>query len=131
MPIIFTLPGSIYKKDTVFEENYKGTVNTKSIGSLNCLLQKENWEQIFDCNDANTAYTKFLDIFMSLYDLCCPIHKVKEKRCNNTPWLTKGIINACHKKNRLYKLLLSQKTQVAKSRHVMYKKQINIYIAQS
>ena len=62
MHIIFTWPGSIYKNDTEIEDSYKRMVNTKSIGSLNCLLRRIG--NIFSTATIQTQHTqRFLDMF--------------------------------------------------------------------
>ena len=56
--------------------------------------------------------------------ISCPLVKVSEKKYNDKPWLTKGLINACHKKNHLYKCQLGKKGSIARQRYLVYKNKL-------
>ena len=54
-------------------------------------------------NDPSCAYEIFVETYISIYDKCFPLRKVKAKRFNlRTPWFIKGLAKFVKKKNMLY-----------------------------
>ena len=53
--------------------------------------------------------------------------KSVRKHENNDPWITKGIVNACKKKNSLYKAFLRVRTKEAENKYKKYKNKLNSY----
>ena len=100
----------INKDEAKTKHNTKRVRQTKeeNINSLNCELHKLTWETFLNEEDVNKAYDTFISSFTYIFDKCCPM---KEVNINNSrlepkkPWLTTGLVNACHKKNNLYRLL--------------------------
>ncbi len=66
-------------------------------------LSDTEWNDVYDCNDVNNAYTLFLEKYIDEYNSSCPIVKVKNKVKHDKSWLTKGLIKAIKKINNLYK----------------------------
>ena len=60
-----------------------------------------NWETITNEKDVNVAYAYFVDTFASLYNKNCPFKEmcIDDNNCPVKPWFTKGLHNACKKKN--------------------------------
>ncbi len=51
----------------------------------------------------------------------------RKHQCSNKPWITKGIEDACKKKNNLYKRFIKHRTKDAKIKYKSYKnKLVNI-----
>lgn len=70
----------------------------------------QDWDAIYNEADVNNAYNKLLTTFTSLYDKHCPIKKYnKTLAYKSSPWLTKGLRNACKKKNLLYRSFMKEK----------------------
>ena len=66
---------------------------------------------------------------LELYNKYCPLKKSQspQKHKNEKPWITKGLENACKKKNTLYKLFIKHRTEEAEKRYKLYKnKLVNI-----
>ena len=61
---------------------------------------------------------------ISCFNKCCPVAEIKVRRNTNKPWLTKGLINACRKKNHLYKRQLQTKHNDDVSRYLTYKNKL-------
>ena len=54
-------------------------------------------------NDVIKSYEGFINKFNELYSLHCPLKKVCiRNKGENSPWFTKGLANACKKKNNNY-----------------------------
>ena len=115
----------------VFDKNYGRKVERKfeykrvrseeSIGLLKNQLREQNWDALYVEKDVDTAYETFLKIFNSLYDKNCPIKKYHRKvNFINCPWISKGLQNACKKKNTLYREFIRQTR--TKASELKYKK---------
>ncbi len=91
-------------------------------------LLVQNWEKVYNESDIDSAYETFLRIFTSLYEKNCPLkHYYRKRKYNDRPWFTKGLQNACKKKNTLYREFIKQKTKEAENKYKKYKnKLINI-----
>ena len=98
---------------------YKRTKNEETINALNNSLSHPDWSAVYSESYVDRAYEKFLQIFMLLYNKHCPVQQyVEEKKQVKSPWLTKGVINACKKKNNLLK------TREAETRYKMYRNKL-------
>ena len=66
--------------------------------------------------------THFLSIFTSLYNNNCPIRQYSRKhKYSDRPWITKGLQNACKKKNTLYREFIKERTKEAENKYKKYK----------
>lgn len=98
----------------------------KAIDALREDLKKQNWEKVYT-NDVNYAYNRFMCILTDLYDKNCKkvqIYAHEKKNPFNNPWMTKGLINACKKKNYLYRTFLRLRTNDAEVRYKKYKNKL-------
>lgn len=76
-------------------------------------------------SDVNRAYETFLTVISGLYDKHCPlVKKIVQKKYVEKPWISKGIINACKKKNLLYKEFLKKRTIEAEQKYKLYKNKL-------
>lgn len=92
----------------------------------------QDWSPVFRETDVDSAYNNFLDIFVSLYNNHCPVKEYyKNNKNTKYPWLTKGIINACKKKNILYKSFIKSKTKEAELKYKVYKNKLTGVIRSS
>ena len=63
--------------------------------------------------------------FSKQYNICCPMKTVRNSITRrDKPWITNGLKNACHKKNRLYKLFLCSRSRTAEGKYKTYKNQL-------
>ena len=79
----------VIKRRNIKEDNLSSLIN---------VLNSVEWNKVVDISDVNTAYKVFSEKLVSCFDRCCPLTEVKVRKRNHKPWLTKGLINACHKK---------------------------------
>lgn len=88
-------------------------------------LLEHNWEIIYREKDIDKAYDEFLRIFKLLYDKNCPIKSQSRKqKCKDNQWITKGLQNACKKKNTLYREFIKHKTKEAENKYKKYKNKL-------
>ena len=109
---MFTVIDYVYKNRTEKQKIFRRIKTDKSINMLIQDLVSQNWDMIYNEKDLDGAYNIFLEIFKAKYDKHCPIKEDNKKRaCDYCPWLTKGLQNACKKKNALYRNYIRQRTK--------------------
>ena len=82
----------------------------------------------FNKKTVDASYNLFEKEFLCVLDECCKMTKSKNVHGNNKPWLTPGIINACKKKNTLYKMWLSKKSNKSEAKYKRYKNKLVLII---
>ena len=110
-PIIFATKNKI---DAEITEQYifKRNISDQSIGKFKQKLRNIDWNNIKILRNVNDAYSKFLEIFLSLYNECFPKIKVKLKPQRQfNPWITKGIRKSSKKKQKLYEKFFKKRTK--------------------
>ena len=63
----------------------------------------------------------FFEHFVELYDTCTKITNTCKNRRYKKPCKTKGLLNACKKKNNLYQKFINNKIEISEIKHKMYK----------
>ena len=115
---VFTVIDYVYKNRTEKQKIFRRIKTDKSINMLIQDLVSQNWDMIYNEKDVDGAYNIFLEIFKAKYDKHCPINEYNKKRAHdNCPWLTKGLQNACKKKNALYRNYIRQRTKEAEDKY--------------
>ncbi len=113
----------------VYDSNYKCTQPAKkaeyrrvrteeSINAFKNGLMSQNWDILYNENNINCAYEEFLKIFKRLYNKHCPV-KISNRKLKyiDHPWITKGLQNACKKKNTLYKEFIRHTTKESENKY--------------
>ena len=59
-----------------------------------------NWDDIYKCNNPNTAYNKFLTKYSTIFNTCYPFKIITNKKAKliTKPWITQGFLNSIKKK---------------------------------
>ena len=100
----------------------KRIINENTLLSLSNNLAEECWDNVFRSADVDTAYGEFMTTFSKQYNICCPMKTVRNSFTRrNKPWITNGLKNACHKKNRLYKQFLCSRSHTCEEKYKTYK----------
>jgi len=85
-----------------------------------------NWADLPGYQDPNQAYGNFLKKYMSIYNLCLPLKKVKaKKQALRKPWFTKGLSKSVRKKNLLYKTFRNDPNSHNELVYKRYKNKLN------
>ena len=132
---VFAIFHNFFKNTNDPKQNtldFKRIKTQETIAALNADLSTQDWKTVYVNKDPNKAYEAFLSILLELYNKNCPLRKqiVKYKH-RNRPWITRGIENACKKKNLLYKNFLKHRTKETEIRYKTYKnKLVNIIRSQ-
>ena len=97
----------------------------KPLSSLSNNLAEECCDNVFRSADVDTAYREFMLTFSKQYNICCPIKTVRNSITRrDKPWNTNGLKNACHTRNRLYKLFLCSRSRTAEEKYKTYKNKL-------
>ena len=84
-----------------------------------------NWETVYKEKDVDKAYDEFIRIFKLLYDKNCPTKLINmNHKYNNNQWITKGLQNACKKKNTLYREFIKRRKREAEDKYKKYKNKL-------
>ena len=103
----------------------KRIINENSLLSLSNNLAEECWDNVFRSADVDTAYGEFMTTFSKQYNICCPMKTVRNSFTRrDKPWITNGLKNACHKKNRLYKQFLCSRSHTCEEKYKTYKNKL-------
>lgn len=97
---IFTIYDRNYKINKMdSKKEYRRVRTEERMNAFKKDLLKENWGEVYQEQDVNSAYNEFLRIFTLLYNTNCPIKQYSRKhKYMDCPWITKGLQNACIKK---------------------------------
>ena len=100
--------------------------NSKNLELMFNQLLTTNWQPVLSETTVDTAYNSFLDIFQNVHNSCCPVVATKKNpnKKSEEPWLTKGLQNACKKKNTLYKSYLIKQDKESEKRYKTYKNKL-------
>ncbi len=99
-------------------------VTDNAIESLRRDLMDQVWHEIF-VENVDELYDKFISIITNLYNKHCPlVAKVNKSKYADKPWITKGLQNACKKKNVLYKEFIKHRTKEAENKYKKYKNKL-------
>ena len=113
------------KHTTIFKREFN---NTSIIEFRNLLLQVD-WQLLEECKDADSAYDLFLRFFQDQYQKA--FAKIEKKIKNKTLqhlWMTKELLKASKKKQRLYTKYLKKKTyENEKNYKDFYRSSLYIY----
>ena len=97
------------------------------------LINKTNWDTVLLTQNANNKYENFQSKFNECYNTCFPKETKtrKNKRITAKPWLKPWLIEACTRKNELYKNFIKQPNIENKNKYKNYKKKVEkcIYMA--
>ena len=71
------------------------------------------------------SYRKFINVFSETFNSSFPVRpgSPPQKR-KHKPWMTNGLVNACKKKNLLYKRFLTSKCSTSEIRYKTYKNKL-------
>lgn len=95
---------------------FKQKRTEETITAFNNSLKDQDWSPVVTNSNVDKAYDDFMHICVSLYKYC-PVIKYSNSKISTKKWLTKGILNACKKKQNLYRLFIKQKTGEAEHRY--------------
>uniref|UniRef100_A0A3Q3EXG8 Reverse transcriptase domain-containing protein n=1 Tax=Labrus bergylta TaxID=56723 RepID=A0A3Q3EXG8_9LABR len=125
LPVFIVFNNDYKREKQESTVKYRRVRTEESMNALKNELINQNWEILYKEENIDRAYEKFLGVFKLLYDKHCPIREIKMKfKCSDSPWITKGLQNACKKKNTLYKELIKLRTKDAGNKYKKYRNKL-------
>ena len=81
----------------------KRQLHDQNIADLRSALLNTNYTEIYQCDNPDTAYSKFIDIFKHHYNMTCPLKEIRltNRSIKRDPWITQGIIVSSARKQKL------------------------------
>ena len=73
-------------------------------------LSSIDWNYLYNSDNVEFCYDKFINTFLNSYNGCIPLKSVHIKNNKIKIFITNKIKNAINKKNKLYKIFLNNKT---------------------
>ena len=131
LPIFHLSRSNLVKQsnDKCTEIRYSRKENDSNVSKMLDVLCNYNWDVVLQEKDVNKAYNNFTEIYQNIYNKCCPLVQIKSKRKDsNKPWMTNGLLNACKKKNLLYKHFLINKDLNSEARYKKYKNKLQMIL---
>ena len=124
LPVFTTYEYKVKRRENHSNVHYR-VVDSESVQLLNEALETETWEEVYDELNVNESYEIFIQKFESLIEKFCPVHvqNVYDKR-NRKPWMTKSLVNACRKKNRMYIKSIKTKLKCDDDKYKTYKNKL-------
>ena len=122
---IFTIYRYKVKRQEVESSVQKRRTDSNSVKLLNSELINQNWDNIYSQTSVNDCYEHFLQKVDLVVNKVCPMETKTIKHGNKCkPWLTKGLLNACKKKNTMYKTFIKTKLESDETKYKAYKNKL-------
>ena len=101
---IFTLIELINSNDnTKPTSNVYRSFSQANMNNFNNILSQANYTHILDSTCANTAYDKFMEIYLKSFNTAFPLKqmKIRKKYLKRSPWITNGLLQSSITKSKL------------------------------
>ena len=95
----------------------------ENMQALNNYLIRFDWTTITSSTDVDECYSLFVNEIIDAIKYHCPLKK-DHLRTSHNPWMTKGLVNACNKKNNLYKKFNKNRNEINEQRYKKYKNKL-------
>ena len=122
--IIDNILCSVHEDPTV---KYKRTFDEDLLNRPDRDLYDINWETVWNESYPNSPFSRFMHTQSNTYNDACPVKITKyvgKTIWTDKPWLTRGLKNACIKKNNLYLAFIKDTSEFTESRHKRYKNKL-------
>jgi len=102
-------------------------INPRTKAMFQTQLNKCDWTDVYQSNDPNIAYDKFLDTYKSIYNSSFPLKNISNKRAKliNKPWISKGLLTSIKHKSDLYKKFLKNPSEINNKIYKQYKNKLS------
>ena len=131
LPIFLILKCSLNQK--LFSKfTWIRKMSLDNIENFKSELEAESWNTILSCDDANIAFKLFTEKLHYYLDRNIP--KIQQKGSSKTPrkpWITYGIIKSIRKRNKLYKISLTDPSVTNITKYKRYRNVLTSIIRNS
>ena len=106
-------------------------VNERTLHHLAESIQAKEWDIVYHCRDPDIAYNRLVDQISKSIHTSLPIRSVTRSRMDQTPWLTKGLLNSIKQKNKLYQKYIKNPNLENKNKYTTYRNKLTQLIRKS
>ena len=100
-------------------------INTRTLNNLSRSLLTQNWTEITQSNDPQSAFTQFFQIINTKFNEQIPQRNSQYHKKTHKPWITPALLTSIKRKNKLYSIHLHRKTTYTLKRYKMYKNKLS------
>lgn len=125
--LVSSFSTSKLKKPTPSPFFSKRLLGEENISNFREALRLTNWDEVHSQTDVNNAYSLFISKFLQLYDIYCPLIKIKlnRKKMPQQPHMNDLLLRCRNFKDYLFRLKNIEKTQESHERYKNYRNQYN------
>ena len=109
LPIFHISKHSINRPTSNENTHSYPVINTRTLNNMSRALLAQNWTDIIQSNDTQTAYSSFSRTINEAFTEHIP-QKTATHRQKSKSWLTNALITSIKRKNKLYTIYLKHKT---------------------
>lgn len=120
MPV-FCLMKCNYSVDNNGNSSVYRVINEENIALFKARLMSVDWSVVYAEQCTQSAYSLFQRILLDAYNVF-PLRQSRPTRKASKPWLTTGLKESIHRKNKLYKLSVKRPTELNVLRYKIYRK---------
>ena len=122
LPNFILLHSNKESKCTLDNRPYVRLYSPKNISKFTEAVSNINWQDIYECTDANVAYDLFNRKITNCHDECFKLVRLSRKCAKDKKWITRGIKKSSSHKNTLYKKWLCSQNPEDKKKYKNYLK---------
>ena len=118
-------PDDVHSSRNQYKTKETRLINDQTLQHFSNALSSASWDDIVNDDDVHHSYRKFVNVFSETFNSSFTVRpgSPPQKR-KHKPWMTKGLVNACKKKNLLYKRFLTSRSSTSKIRYKTYKNKL-------
>lgn len=115
-----------FRLNAVKSDNYvvKRIFNDRNKTKFMGKLSDCDWTECLRQTDCQTAFSMFYNQYVSHFDECFPLKKIKVGYKNRKPWLSDDLKQSIKRKNALYRKFLKSKKSSDKQNYIEYKRHL-------
>ena len=121
---IFHISKHSFNRQTSNEDTHSyPEINTRTLNNMSRALLAQNWNDVTQNHDTQSAYSSFSRIINEAFTEHIP-QKTTTHRQKSKPWLTNALITSIKRKNKLYTVYLQHKTTQSLTYYKRYRNRL-------
>ena len=80
----------------------KRNCSKKNISRFRKILKANTWENVYSQQDAQSAFTNFIDFIVRSFNESCPMETIKIKYNNRHEWISRELKDQIKERKKLY-----------------------------
>ena len=116
-----------YSNNANSEESFlkKRVYSESNIRKFCNMTSQHDWSSVYNCTDAQDAYTDFYNDINNMYNVCFPLKTFKMGYKTRKPWLSECLKKSIKTKNKMYRKSHKTKNPELESQYKKYRNQLN------